>query len=259
MLLRLFFSVIFVFSSVTVYATPQQLLANLHNMRLASTNAVTNYYMFSGLDADSKYEQRIHQSIALFDEALAHAETVAANNDLTEHFTHISDNWQTFKQLMDENRNDIISKGYPEIGLVIKMSELNNEIVDQLSAAYVDLQQKSGITPNIKRQQTRNLALLMEEITKEYSIRATTNMGHVYAGIGDAAIIEMADKFHKQLDKLVAESNSTETEALLSNIQSKWNFIEMRIRNFNENTVVFLVASYNDRIVEHLQELEELF
>lgn len=258
MLLRLLVSVIFIFSSTFVYATPQKLLVNIHNMRLASTNAVTNYYMFSGLNADSKYEQRIQQSIKLFDEALEHAEQVAANNDMSDKIANVSTNWKSFKLMMDENRSDITNKGYPEIGLVIKMSELNDEIVDQLSAAYTDLQQKSGIIPNIKIQQARNLALLMEEITKDYSIRATTNMGHVYAGIGDAAIIEMADNFQNQLEKLVLAANSEKTEALLNNIQSKWKFIETRIRNFNENTVVFLVVSYNDRIVEHLHELEEL-
>ena len=68
MLLRLILSVFFIFSSALVYATPQQLLANIHNMRLSSTNAVTNYHMFSGLNADSKYEQRIHQSVEQFDE-----------------------------------------------------------------------------------------------------------------------------------------------------------------------------------------------
>ena len=40
--------------SHTALATPQQLLSDLQHMRLAATNAVTNFYMFSGLDADSK-------------------------------------------------------------------------------------------------------------------------------------------------------------------------------------------------------------
>lgn len=258
LLFRLLLSIAFIVSSAFVQATPQQLLGDLHSMRLASTNAVTNYYMFSGLDADSKYEQRIVESMERFDSALNSAQMLADNNGMTDSVKEISVNWKKFKNLMNINRTDIISKGFPEVGRVLDMSETNETIVNQLSAAYVDLQQKSGIVPNKKIQQARTLALLMEEITSEYAIRATTNMGHVFAGIGDSAIVEMADNFQKQLQALLAAANSPKTEALLSNIESKWKFIETRIRNFNENTVVFLVVSYNDRIVEHLQELEEL-
>ena len=50
------------FCSVAL-ATPQQLLADFQHMRLSATNAVTNFYMFSGLDADSKYERRIDISM----------------------------------------------------------------------------------------------------------------------------------------------------------------------------------------------------
>ncbi len=258
MFLRLLLSTVFIFSSALAQATPQQLLENIHNMRLASTNALTNYYMFSGLDADSKYEQRIKESIERFDTTLNNAQMLARNNDMSDNIAEISVNWKSFKQLMETNRDDLINKGFPEVRLVIKMAETNDTIVSQLSAAYVELQEKSGIVPNKNIQQARSLALLMEEITGEYSIRATTNMGHVYAGIGDSAIVEMADGFQKQLENLIVEAGSPKTEALLSNIQSKWKFIESRIRNFNENTVVFLVVSYNDRIVEHFQELEEL-
>lgn len=258
MLLRFILTTVFIFSSALAYATPQQLLENIHKMRLASTNAVTNYYMFSGLDADSKYEQRIQESIERFDAELNDAQKLAKNNDMSANISEVSTNWASFKELMETNRVDLINKGFPEVRLVIKMAETNDTIVTQLSDAYVELQEKSGITPNKNIQNARSLALLMEEITSEYSIRATTNMGHVYAGIGDSAIVEMADVFKKQLERLNAEAGSPKTEALLGNIQSKWNFIETRIRNFNENTVVFLVVSYNDRIVEHLQELEEL-
>lgn len=258
MFLRYLFTIVFIFSSTLAYATPQQLLENLHNMRLASTNAVTNFYMFSGLDADSKYEQRIQSSIDRFDKVLADAQMLAKNNDMSTNISRISGDWKHFKELMATNRTDLINKGFPEVRLVIEMAETNDALVVLLSEAYVELQEKSGIVPNKNIQQARSLALLMEEITSEYSIRATTNMGHVYAGIGDSAIVEMADSFQKQLENLTAQAGSAKTEALLSNIQSKWKFIERRIRNFNENTVVFLVVSYNDRIVEHLQELEEL-
>lgn len=258
MLIRLLLSLTFIFSSALVHATPQQLLENIHSMRLASTNAITNYHMFSGLDADSKYELLIAQSIEAFDTALESAQSLASNNDMTDEIDSVKKNWAEFKELMEINRSDITDKGFPELARVDDMSRTNNTIVSQLTDAYAQLQEKSGITVNKQVQQARLLALLMEEMTQEYAIRATTNVGHVYAGLGESKLVEMADTFQVKFDELTKTASSPKTDALLGNIQSKWQFIEKRIRNFNENTVVFLVVSYNDRIVGHLKELEEL-
>ena len=52
---------------------------------------------------------------------------------------------------------------------------------------------------------------------------------------------------------------SAQTDVLMNSIHSKWRFMEQRIRNYNESTVPFLVVSYNDRIIEHLEELEAMF
>src|SRR5690554_3081202 len=110
MFLRYLFTIVFIFSSTLAYATPQQLLENLHNMRLASTNAVTNFYMFSGLDADSKYEQRIQNSIDRFDKILADSQLLAKNYDMTANIASISDNWKNVSDLRTTDRYDRINK-----------------------------------------------------------------------------------------------------------------------------------------------------
>ena len=72
----------FLLFSQAVMATPQQLLTDLQHMRLAATNAITNFYMFSGLDADSKYERRIDVALGKFNASLASARELAAVNSL---------------------------------------------------------------------------------------------------------------------------------------------------------------------------------
>lgn len=209
MFFRLLLSIVFIFSSALVYATPQQLLANIHSMRLHSTNAITNYYMFSGLAADSKYEQRIIKNIERFDEALEHVERLADNNNISSSAKEIASNWKSFKGLMDKNRNVIKDKGHPDFIFVIEMLELNNTLVDQLSATYIELQKRSNFVTDKQVQKARDLALLMEKITNAYSLRASTNMTHVYSDIGDSAIL--ADSFQKTLESLVAEASSPKT------------------------------------------------
>ena len=69
----------------------------------------------------------------------------------------------------------------------------------------------------------------------------------------------MADKF--QLDYLALKEMAKDkrSQVILDSIGSKWGFMERSIRNYNENSVPFLVVSYNDRIVGHLQELDDLY
>jgi len=105
----------------------------------------------------------------------------------------------------------------------------------------------------------RDLALLMEEITSQYAARGTTNLGQVFMGSYERTLTDMAEDFHKQLQALEGMVRSEQNDILMNSVNSKWRFMEERIRNYNENTVPFLVVSYNDRIVEHLEELESRF
>lgn len=240
-------------------ATPQQLLGDLHQMRLAATNAVTNFYMFSGLDADSKYGLRIEQSTKVFSQALESAERLAKVNRMGDEVAVLSADWKRLETLITTNRTDMQTKGFPDVRLVDEMGRQGAEIVNKTSAAYNKLQEVSGIKPNPIIQKSRELALLMEEITSQYAARGTSNLGHVFMGNNDRTLNEMADDFQNQLDALNKLVKSPKTEVLMNSIQSKWRFMEVRIRNYNENTVPFLVVSYNDRIVEHFDELEKMF
>lgn len=246
------------FCSVAL-ATPQQLLADFQHMRLSATNAVTNFYMFSGLDADSKYERRIDISMKKFAEAMASAEQLGSASGMGDEVSAISADWKKLSELMTLNRTDMLKQGFPNVRLVDEMGRTSTEIVSKASAAYDLLQERSGIKPGPVVQKTRDLALLMEEITSQYAARGTSNLGQVFMGNYERTLTEMAEEFQKILDDLSVQVKSAQTDVLMNSIHSKWRFMEERIRNYNESTVPFLVVSYNDRIIEHLEELEAMF
>lgn len=251
--------VVLLLLSQAALATPQQLLTDLQHMRLAATNAVTNFYMFSGLDADSKYERRIDQSMKRFEESLTSALQLASINGMGDSIASINVDWKKLSELMTINRNDMLKQGYPNVRLVDEMGRKSMEIVNKASAAYSTLEQSSGIKPSPIVQKARDLALLMEEITSQYAARGTTNLGQVFMGNYSRTLTEMAEDFQQQLTELEGMVKSQKTEVLMGSVKSKWRFMEERIKNYNENTVPFLVVSYNDRIIEHLEELESMF
>lgn len=242
--------------SQAAMATPQQLLTDLQHMRLSATNAVTNFYMFSGLDADSKYERRIDVSMERFSTALKSARQLAPLSGIGEEMAAIEADWNAVSELMTTNRNDMLKQGFPNVRLVDEMGRKSAEVVNKVSAAYEALQSNSGIRPSPVVEKARSLALLMEEITSQYAARGTTNLGQVFMGNYDRSLSEMAEDFQKELDELEGMVKAPQNDALMNSVKSKWRFMEERIKNYNENTVPFLVVSYNDRIIEHLEELE---
>jgi len=250
--------VVLLLLSQAALATPQQLLTDLQHMRLAATNAVTNFYMFSGLDADSKYERRIDQSMKKFNDSLTSARQLASINGMGDSVASIDADWKKLSELMMINRNDMLKQGYPNVRLVDEMGRKSMEIVNK-AYAYSKLEQSSGIKPSPIVQKARDLALLMEEITSQYAARGTTNLGQVFMGNYSRTLTEMAEDFQQQLTELEGMIKSQKTEVLMGSVKSKWRFMEERIKNYNENTVPFLVVSYNDRIIEHLEELESMF
>jgi hypothetical protein len=65
----------------------------------------------------------------------------------------------------------------------------------------------------------------------------------------------MADAFRTDLISLKEQVDPNNSKNILRAIDSKWNFMERSIKNYNENTVPFLVTSYSERIIMNLEEI----
>ncbi len=97
--------------------------------------------------------------------------------------------------------------------------------------------------------------MTMEEITSQYAARGTSNLGQVFIGSYERTLEQMAEAFRNDLVSLKTQANKDNSKRLLRAIDSKWNFMERSIKNYNENTVPFLVTSYSERIIVNLEEL----
>lgn len=246
-------------STQFVAASPQQLMDHLHTMRLASTEAITGFYMYSGLDANRRYERHIDVSQERFDQAYEQALQFAPMSRVQNEFNDLDEDWQRIKKLMTENRDDMRNKGFPNVRLVDEMGRHNLEMVEKIGQTYQKVQTNSGVKPNPMVDRIRSLALLMEEMTSQYSARSTSNLGQVFVGFHNRTLAEMADDFHAQLTELQHLINDPKTDNLMNSINSKWRFLERSVRNYNENTVPFIVIIFNDRIIQDFAELETFF
>lgn len=241
--------------SSQAFATPQQLLNNVHKMRLLSTESLTNFYMYSGLDADAKYGKKIINNLNEFEQILANTRLIPAADDVSDSLTAIDQSWAKFNTLIRINYKDMETQGFPNVRLVDEMGKVNGELLKTLSQAYIDAKISTGITPPKIVETARTLSMTMEEITSQYAARGTSNLGQVFMGSYERTLEQMAEAFRHDLVSLKTQANKDNSQRLLRAIDSKWNFMERSIKNYNENTVPFLVTSYSERIIVNLEEL----
>lgn len=245
----------FTLFSSQVFATPQQLLNNIHKMRLLSTESLTNFYMYSGLDADSKYGKKILNNLNEFEKVLENTRLIPAADGISDSLVKIDTSWTTFNKLIRINYKDMETQGFPNVRLVDEMGKVNAILLKTLSQAYQDTKDSTGISPPQVVETARTLSITMEEITSQYAARGTSNLGQVFMGSYERSLEQMADAFRTDLVNLKTQANPDSSQRLLRAIDSKWNFMERSIKNYNENTVPFLVASYSERIIVNLEEL----
>ncbi len=238
-----------------VFASPQQLLTNVHQLRLLSTESLTNFYMYSGLDADTKYGKKINNNLESFAKILENIRQLPAADGISDSMGDIEESWAKFDKLIRINYNDMKDQGFPNIRLVDEMGKTNAVLLKIITKAYEDAKVSTGITPPAAVETARNLAMTMEEITSQYAARGTSNLGQVFMGSYERSLEQMAVAFRTDLVNLKQQVNQESSQRILRAIDSKWSFMERSIKNYNENTVPFLVTSYSERIIMNLEEL----
>lgn len=250
-----FFVIAISLAASQAFATPQQLLTNVHSLRLLSTESLTNFYMYSGLDADAKYGRKILKNLEGFNTVLDQTRQLPAADNIKDSMAEIDKEWKEFNRLIRINYNDMEKQGFPNIRLVDEMGKTNASLLKLLTQAYIDAQISTGFKPAEVVETARLLAITMEEITAQYSARGTSNLGQVFMGSYERTLEQMAEAFRQSLIKLKQQADPQKSARLLRSIDSKWNFMERSIKNYNDNTVPFLVTSYSERIIENLAEL----
>lgn len=231
---------------------------DLQQLRLSVTDAITNFYMYNGLDADLKYAAHIDRNMQEAFDSLTRITGADATDEETAFIRSLLNEWNTFSELMAESRSDIESKGFPNIRLVDEMGAACLRITQNASRLYGIA--VSSTEPNLNEivQISDDLAFQMADITAQYTGRGTSNVGQVFVGYHASTPKEMSEKFDQLLNQLDSKIGP-EDKVLLSSVRNKWAFLHRSISNYNENSVPFLVVTYNHSILEKLSELAEKY
>jgi hypothetical protein len=242
------------FTANLAVASDGESLKRLHDMRIISYAILGDYYMFSGLEGDSRYSRDMDTGIADFEKLLT---VVTKEISSTEDLASIVNDWQTYQNLIETNRSDFLSQGYANARLVGQLGEKAIDLNKSLARAYNDLKQTSQFPISKWTQITRDMALIIGTVTAEYSARGTSSMGQIMTiQINGEGMDQQAKIFDAHLKELKSAPGQDSIIAKsIDQVGVKWVFIAKSVANYNENSVPFIVNSYGARISKNLEAI----
>lgn len=234
-------------------------LKQLYEMQALTLAILSDYYMFSGLEGDSRYNREIESNVKQFEHRLAKITDSTAPTAKLETLAGALTEWLNFKRLLETNRTDFLKQGYANARLVSELSNEGIALGKSLNKVYGALIETSGTKPPALTQQTRDMGLIIQALTAEYAARSTSSLGQVNViSINDGGMENQGKKFTALLQKLKDQSkNEKRIYKLVDQVEVKWEFIAKSIANYNENAVPFIVSSYGDRITHDLESINE--
>lgn len=243
-------------ASVAAYASPDKLLSHLQHMRLSSISSMSNFFMFSGLNADQKYERRMMKDLTTFTEAMNAAQALVAGGTPSEHMSKIESDWNAYMTKLATHQKVVADMGKIDTAESMALGALCNNLSTSITKAYTAIATGNG--PNSKVQQARDLAILLQEMTTQYAATGSAGESEFHAGEYKRSLAEMSNTFTTEFSKLSITAKNTDTNLLLEDISSKWRMLNQSLNDQNGGGVPFLIISYNDRIIHHLEELESM-
>jgi len=251
---------LFIASTASAAADTKTSLKNIYDMRILSFAILSDYYMFSGLEGDSKYNREIEANIKRFEEKLSIITDPASPTANLSSLANAITQWNQYKDLLDINRADFLTQGYANARLVSDLSDKAIELSDSLNIVYNVIVDENKVKLNDFTKHTRQMGIIIQTVTAEYAARSTSSMGQVgVININEGGMDKQGKIFSDLLAKLKDGATERRIYKLVDQVGVKWEFIAKSIANYNENAVPFIVSSYGDRITSDLENIEERY
>lgn len=260
-LARLLFAAFLASFALTAPANAEtgETLHKLHDMRLNTLGILSDYFMYSGLEGDSKYSRQMETAIKSFETQLS--ELTRGNEMDAASTADVIKSWQEYKKLLDTNRADFKVRGYADTRLVDELSKDALALSKTIEKAYENQKSSKKFPVSEWTENCREMAIIIQTITAEYAARSTSNLGQVFMGnISEGGMDKQAERFNALLAKVQkAPAGDANISKLLDQVLVKWEFISRSIKNYNENAVPFIVNTYGERIASNLETIGDFY
>lgn len=232
---------------------------HLQRLHLAAQKSLGDFYMYNSMEGDQRYARMIEQSRQTAREQLqklANMQDVGAAHL----HTQLQQQWQAYDQNLTTLMATLAKQGYTDLQPVADMAARNRQLLLTCQDLYEALRRSDAAAISEQSDNTRQLALLMQNIAVSYAARSAA-VGASFSGDSSERPIEdLVDDFSARLASLrTLPDNNTDVDETLEGVTTKWRYIEKSLRNYIEKSVPFLVNKYADSIINGLLTVADLY
>ncbi len=244
--------------SMAAKAQEAEVLSQLHDFRVNNFVALNAYYQFSATGATDTLNEVV-AGINNANSALNVVNETGGDIFNSDQLGALTAEFESFKELMRQNINDVRTTGYPDLRLASEMAN-QAEDLSQISAQLYGTAREAlpGVSsPRIEA--ARSAAVLMAKMMAKYSARSYSSVSQTFQGSDtEAALDEQARTFETLVQTLEQGDGSEELRRAIDGVATKWEFIRGSYINFNDDNVPFIIDRYSKGILEGLSETIEL-
>ncbi len=230
-------------------------LLKLHQLRLAAQKSLGDFYMYNSMDGDQRYARLIEESVQNANARLAELTDLPGDASKAMR-AQLAQQLGAYESELKSLTTAMKTQGFTDLQPVADLATRNQQLMALSNELYGKIQQESGQIVPPMTQQSREQSLLMQAIAVDYASRSAS-VGGTFIGsaAGDEQTIDdLVTQFAGKLTTLEqSPQNTAQIRESLNGINTKWRYIEKSLKNYNENSVPFVVSKYSDSIIDGLE------
>lgn len=231
-----------------------EFLADLHDFRINNYLALDAFYAFSAT-SDTELLNRVVVGINSANDAMN--SVVGSNSGVLsdEQVEELNRSFDSFKDLMRSNINEVRDRGYPDLRLMAELANQGQSMNDSATELYDLARESSGTETNPQVESARSAAVLMAQMMARYAARTHSSVSQTFQGAAnEVSLDQQALMFDELLAQARSGSATGELKTALDDVAAKWQFIRGSYINYNDNNVSFIIDRYSKGIIQGLDD-----
>ena len=234
-------------------------LNDLFRMRLAAQRSIGGFYMFNSQERDQDLDQR-YAKIAKDNlaQAVSYVTKLPRPNtpEARTLLAQIQSDLSTYSKQLNQLISTLTEHGYADLQLTSDLAALSKNILQHGNELELLIAQEQGYKQPELTKLAREQSLLMQNMAADYAARSASIGGSFFAGGEKQALDQLSEEFAQNLLILADNPKNTDgTRKSLRAIQVKWRYIESSLKNYNEDSVPFVIDKYARSITQGLEQL----
>lgn len=230
-------------------------LNSLFLMRLETQRSIGSFYMFNSQEQDQRYAKQAEINLTL---ALNSLKQLPKPTDLETQTlqAQLQQDLNTYSLELRRLISLLKEQGYTDLQPVADLSNLNSSILKTSKELEAQIQQDTQYALPKLTQLAREQSLLMQSIAADYAARSASVGASFFADGEKQPLDKLSELFANNL--LLMQNDPKNTAACsqsLRAIQVKWRYIESSLKNYNEDSVPFVIDKYARSITQSFEQL----